>query len=195
MFSLLGSLLLLVTGVTAVCPIPAIYIEPTITRPFAIQVQNASYPVVHNRLMNLWQAGGGDQHLYLSPAGTPTSNLTLVDGVITRLPIRAVINGEYTATDNTTKLFMTQRGDPRAFFDVGYGCNQTDDKLQTELHFRGRGTLPGGHICVRLASGNRYEFRYSPPGNTASGRLCIKVTLAIMFQETAVVEEARELDG
>lgn len=94
MFSLLGSLLLLVTGVTAVCPIPAIYIEPTITRPFAIQVQNASYPVVHNRLMNLWQAGGGDQHLYLSPAGTPTSNLTLIDGVITRLPIRAVINGE-----------------------------------------------------------------------------------------------------
>lgn len=28
----------------------------------------------------------------------------------------------------------------------------------------------------------------------ASERLCIKVTLAIMFQETAVVEETPELD-
>lgn len=84
------------TGALAECVIPygAEPLPNSITTGFAIQVQNSSYPVIHNRLMNLWQAGGGDQHLYLDPAGTPTSNLTLEDGVITRLPIRAVINGE-----------------------------------------------------------------------------------------------------
>jgi len=51
-------------------------------------------------------------------------------------------------------------------FDAGWGCNATDDSVQRELVFRGRGTGLGGHICVRLASGNRWEFRYSPPGNT-----------------------------
>lgn len=69
-----------------------------ISEGFAIQVQNASYPEIHNRLLNQWAAGGGDQHLYLSPAGAPTSDLTLVDGIITQLnggkTIRAVINGE-----------------------------------------------------------------------------------------------------
>jgi hypothetical protein len=48
--------------------------------------------------LNQWSAGGGDQHLYLSPAGNETHDLTLVDGVITQYHggqlLRAVINGE-----------------------------------------------------------------------------------------------------
>jgi len=62
-------------------------------------------------------------------------------------------------------MFFTIRGDPRAMFDAGWGCNDSDDSVQRELVFRGRGTSLGGHICVRLASGNRWEFRYSPPDN------------------------------
>jgi hypothetical protein len=62
-------------------------------------------------------------------------------------------------------MFMTERGDPRAIYDVSYSCN-TAGELQTELVFKARDTDPGGNICVRLAAGDRYEFRYSPPGNT-----------------------------
>ncbi|RPB01016.1 hypothetical protein L873DRAFT_726199 [Choiromyces venosus 120613-1] len=182
------SLLLLLANPVSTCTPPSDPPTPTFTAPFSVQVQNTSYPQINNRFLNFWQAGGGDQHLYLSPAGTPVANITLDNGVMQRLPdgalqklvIRAVINGEYTASDNTTKMFLTNRGDPRALFDAGWGCNGTDDSLQRELVFRGRGTLPGGHICVRLASGNRWEFRYSPPGNTAFGGLCIKVKLALI---------------
>ncbi|KAM3458267.1 hypothetical protein MY3296_000473 [Beauveria thailandica] len=175
-------------GTTALaCTLPTDTPSNSIAQGFAIQVQNASYPVIHNRLMNQWAAGGGDQHLYLSPAGAPANDLTLVNGVITQLnggkTIRAVINGEYTAFDDTTKMFMTERGDPRAIYDVKYGCNPTTDAVQTELAFKERSGVTGGHLCVRLASGNRYEFRYSPPGNTLVNNpdhLCIKVTLAIV---------------
>jgi len=76
------------------CVIPPGTLANTITTGFAIQVQNASYPDIHNRLMYLWASGGGDQHLYLSPAGAPAPDLKLDGGVITRLPVRAVINGE-----------------------------------------------------------------------------------------------------
>ncbi|EFY85546.1 hypothetical protein J3459_022293 [Metarhizium acridum] len=169
------------------CVLPPGALPNNIAEGFAIQVQNASFPVIHNRLLNQWAAGGGDQHLYLSPAGAPASELTLVDGVITQLSngttIRAVINGEYTAFDNTTKMFMTERGDPRAVYDVAHGCDPDTDAVQTELVFKERAGVPGGHVCVRLASGNRWEFRYSPPGNTAvdnADRLCIKVTLAVV---------------
>ncbi|OAA38998.1 carbohydrate-binding WSC domain protein [Beauveria brongniartii RCEF 3172] len=181
-------LVVLSAGTTALaCTLPTDTPINSISKGFAIQVQNASYPVIHNRLMNLWAAGGGDQHLFLSPAGAPASDLTLVNGVITQLSggktIRAVINGEYTAFDDTTKMFMTERGDPRAIYDVKYGCNQDTDAVQTELAFKERSGVIGGHLCVRLASGNRYEFRYSPPGNTLvdnPNHLCIKVTLAIV---------------
>ena len=81
------------------CTIPTTPLSNTISTGFAIQVQNTSFPVIHNRFMNLWSSGGGDQHLFLSPAGDDASNLTLVDGVITRLPIRAVINGEVSLAD------------------------------------------------------------------------------------------------
>lgn len=70
-----------------------------ITTPFAIQVLYPENPVIHGRRMNFTPAGGGDQHLYLEPAGIRISNLTLVNGVITTSmnggpTIRAVINGE-----------------------------------------------------------------------------------------------------
>ncbi|RDL31498.1 Carbohydrate-binding WSC-containing protein [Venustampulla echinocandica] len=167
------------TDPTGCTSIPPGTLPNTITTGFAIQVQNASYPIIHNRYMNLWASGGGDQHLFLSPAGDAAADLKLDNGVITRLPIRAVINGEYTPEDNTTKMFMTDRGDPRAIYDVVYGCSPSG-QVQKELRFKARDTLLGGHICVRLTSGDRYEFRYSPPGNTATDRLCIKVTLAIL---------------
>lgn len=80
------------------CTLPPGTPSNSISQGFAIQVQNASYPIIHNRLMNQWAAGGGDQHLYLSPAGAAASDLTLVNGVLTQLnggkTIRAVINGE-----------------------------------------------------------------------------------------------------
>lgn len=54
----------------------------------------------------------------------------------------------------------------RALFQPVYACNPDDDSLQTRLAFLGgQGITPGGKVCVRSASGNRYEFRYSPPGN------------------------------
>lgn len=85
-------------GAALACVPPTDIPSNNIAQGFAIQVQNASYPVIHNRLLNQWAAGGGDQHLYLSPAGAPASDLTLVNGVLTQLnggkTIRAVINGE-----------------------------------------------------------------------------------------------------
>lgn len=67
---------------------------------FSLQLQNASYPDIHNHFLNIWDWGGGDQHLFVSPSGNLTSELQLVDGVITLSsafwdpPRRAVINGE-----------------------------------------------------------------------------------------------------
>lgn len=106
---------------------------------------------------------------------------------------------QYTADDNTTKLFMTERGDPKAYFQPVYGCNPDTDAVQLELDFISRAALPGGFICVRSASGDRHEFRYSPPGNTGEyfssstqaswltihqavreDRPCYEVTLAVV---------------
>lgn len=70
-------------------------------------------------------------------------------------------------------MFMTNRGDPRAIFNVVYGCNVDTDALQLELVLASRGTTPltpGGHICVRTASQGRWEFRYSGPGNTKDSK-------------------------
>ncbi|KAF0326773.1 hypothetical protein K4K61_009935 [Colletotrichum sp. SAR11_59] len=179
--SLMLKLLAAAVGVSA-CTLPTDPVSNNITTGFGIQVQNPAAPIVHNRYMNLWSAGGGDQHLYLSPAGDAAFNLTLDNGVISRGIIHAVINGEYTADDNTTKLFMTERGDPKAYFQPVYGCNPDTDAVQLELDFISRATLPGGFICVRSASGDRHEFRYSPPGNTAvrEDRPCYEVTLAVV---------------
>lgn len=182
-FSLLAGAL-----TASACEIPD---EPplsnTITEGFGIRVQNPAFPIIHNRYLNLNQAGGGDQHLYLSPAGNYSFDLVLTDGIIhwwgiNNKWIRAVINGEYELADNTTKMFMTERGDPRAIFQPVYGCDPDTDELQVELAFQRRvNSVPGGHICVRSASGARHEFRWSPFENPAfnPARPCMEVTLAV----------------
>jgi kremen protein len=71
-----------------------------------------------------------------------------------------------TVSDNTTKIFWTDRTNAKALFQPVYACNPDNDALQIQLRFLGgSGFAPGGKVCVRSASGNRYEFRYSPPGN------------------------------
>jgi len=42
-------------------------------------------------------------------------------------------------------MFMTDRGDPRAIFDVVYGCSPTG-QLQKDLRFKARDALLGGQI-------------------------------------------------
>ncbi|KAL2755425.1 hypothetical protein ACRALDRAFT_1064452 [Sodiomyces alcalophilus JCM 7366] len=179
------SALVAAVAVSAQCEIPDEGpLSDTITEPFGLIVHSPEWPIVHNRYMNLYESGGGDQHLYLSPAGEYAFDLVLSGGVIEQDGLYAVINGEYLVTDNTTKLFMTERGDPRAIFQPVYGCNPDTDELQVELEFverRGEGDVPGGHICVRSASGERHEFRWSPHENPAwdDERPCMPVTLVV----------------
>lgn len=112
--------------------------------------------------MNLFQWGGGiDQHRFVSPSGNSTSELTLINGVIT-LPWnpvrRALIDLEYSNQDNTTKIFMTDRDGPRGVFDVVYGCNKETDVLQKELRVKSRGDI--GIKPFR----DKFDFRYRAPG-------------------------------
>ncbi|KAL2145369.1 hypothetical protein VTI28DRAFT_7438 [Corynascus sepedonium] len=179
------SALLAGAAVSSACTIPTEPLGNNIDYPFRAQVQNASQPEVHNQYMNLFEAGGGDRHLFIGPVGEPTYDLTLVGGVINHVPngVRAVIGGEFSEIDHTTKMFMTGRGDPRAVFQPTYACNPDTDELQIELRFVTWQDHPeGGHICVRSAFDNSHEFRYSPPGNELIDvdRECIKVTLVVI---------------
>ncbi|KAJ4403005.1 hypothetical protein N0V85_005195 [Neurospora sp. IMI 360204] len=170
-------------AVATACTIPSTPLSNNITSNFRVQVQNASYPQVHNKYMNLMVSGGGDRHLYVggSPqVGDTTTNLRLINGSINWVSINAVIGGEESNVDDTVKMFMTERGDPRALFQPTYACNPDTDQLQVELRFVGKQNAPtGGWICVRPSFDNSHEFRYYPPGNTKSdpNRFCIKVTL------------------
>lgn len=68
--------------------------------------------------------------------------------------------------DNTTKMFMTERGDPRGVFDVVYGCNPADDSLQLELVTPEQGTTGvKGNMGVRPFNGD-LDFRWQPIGTT-----------------------------
>lgn len=102
---LFSGLMAAAVAMAQVCEIPD---EPplsnTITEGFGIVVQNPEFPIIHNRFFNLYEAGGGDQHLFLSPWGEYAFDLTLVNGVITwgSAPLRAVIQGEVCCS--TTKL-------------------------------------------------------------------------------------------
>ena len=142
--------------------------------------------------MNLLPSGGGDQHLYIGPVGDPTNDFTLINGVITHVgnpTVRAVIGGEvrhkrilsksrllissqFSDIDDTTKMFMTERGDPRALYAAKYACNPVTDTLQIELDFMSWQNHPiGGWICVRPTYDNAHEFRYYPPGNTSKHKV------------------------
>ncbi|KAK0701971.1 WSC domain-containing protein [Lasiosphaeria miniovina] len=178
------SALLAGAAVASACVIPPGTLSNTITTPFRVQVQNASYPEINNQYMNLLAAGGGDQHLFVGPVGVPTYDLTLLNGVITHGDIRAVIGGEFSDIDHTTKMFMTNRGDPRAIYQPTYVCNPVTDALQIELTFvTMQNNPPGGWNCVRPTFDNAHEFRYYPPGNTLNdpNRFCKKVTLVAVF--------------
>ncbi|KAF8459077.1 hypothetical protein BGX38DRAFT_1084592, partial [Terfezia claveryi] len=147
------------------CTLPTSTTNNNITTPFAIKILYPDNPAIHSRRMMFQSAGGGDQHLYLEPTGATISNLTLHNGIIATSMnsgpiIRAVINGEYTARDNTTKIFFTHRGDPRAGFNVQYACDIDNPTLtQTEIK------LTSGDVCVRQTTGGKYELRSSLFGN------------------------------
>lgn len=81
-------------GLATACEIPGTPPSNNITKPFGIRVQNSSYEAIDNRYLNLWSAGGGDQHLYLSPAGDSAFDLTLNQGFLQHAGLTAVINGE-----------------------------------------------------------------------------------------------------
>ncbi|KAK0643872.1 hypothetical protein B0T16DRAFT_430285 [Cercophora newfieldiana] len=170
---------------SAQCAIPVAPLPTSIPAPFRVEVQNITRPDVHGKHMNLYEAGGGDQHLFIGPVGNLTLDLTLVNGVINWLPggVRAVIGGEFSEIDHTTKMFMTERGDPKAVFAPTYACNpDVPTETQVELSFVGwEGEPAGGWICVRNSFDGSHEFRYSPPGNDLVDvdRECVKVTLVV----------------
>jgi hypothetical protein len=85
------------------CTIPSQPLPNSISAPFQVQVQNATVARVHNKFMNLQQAGGGDRHLFLDPVGTPTKDLNLTAGVLQWQNIRAVIGGEVSFPAQTIK--------------------------------------------------------------------------------------------
>jgi hypothetical protein len=158
----------ILASTTLACNIPPFKLSNNITQGFSIQIQNASYPAIHNHFMNLYQWGGGiDQHLFVSPAGNSTSELTLINGVLTLPwnPVRhALIDLEYNNQDNTTKIFMTDRDGPRGIFDVVYGCDPDTDKLQTELRVKSRADIEvGGDMGIK-PFGDKHDFRYRAPG-------------------------------
>ncbi|KAF2429127.1 hypothetical protein EJ08DRAFT_698705 [Tothia fuscella] len=172
------------------CTIPTTKLSNNIAEPFSVLLQNASYPAIHNHYMNIWDWGGSephDQHLFVSPAGNSTSELTLIDGVISLMwnPIRrAVINLEYNEKDNTTKMFMTDRNDNFGIFDVVYGCNPDTDELQRELHVKSRGTVElGGEMGVKPFA-EYHDFRWRAPGTTIVSldpqEIWTKVTMVVV---------------
>jgi hypothetical protein len=169
MLTLLASSLL--ASATLACYIPPVKLSNNITQGFSIQIKNASYPDIHNHYMNLYDWGGGDQHLFVSPSGNATTQLTLVNGVLTLpwSPVRhAVIDLEYNDKDNTTKIFMTDRDAPRGIFDVVYGCNPDTNKLQMELRVKARGNIEvGGDMGVK-PFGDKHDFRHRAPGSSGT---------------------------
>lgn len=88
-------------AVATACTIPSTPLSNNITSHFRVQVQNASYPQVHNKYMNLMVSGGGDRHLYVggSPqVGDTTTNLLLIKGSLNWVSINAVIGGEVSSS-------------------------------------------------------------------------------------------------
>ncbi|KAJ8104525.1 hypothetical protein ONZ43_g7807 [Nemania bipapillata] len=81
-------------------------------------------------------------------------------------------------------MFMTERGDPRAVWNVVYGCNPDTDALQVELAFKERADAPpvlGGLMGVRPFNGN-YDFRWKGPGTSVNDpdRPWVHVTLVVV---------------
>ena len=108
-----SSILSLLAGaaLTTACTLPTDTLSNTITDQFAVLIQNPAYPVIHNKYMNLEPAGGGDQHLFLAPAGLSYTQLVLSSGVLTtgaqtmNVPtiVHAVIGGEVLTKGHLTR--------------------------------------------------------------------------------------------
>lgn len=85
-------------AVTTACIIPDTPLSNNITDGFGILIQCSSVPAIHDLYMDLEPAGGGDQHLFVGPAGAPVGNsafnLVLIEGVLEQGVIHAVIDGE-----------------------------------------------------------------------------------------------------
>ncbi|KAL0635718.1 hypothetical protein Q9L58_005353 [Maublancomyces gigas] len=145
-------------GLSSACTPPDI-IWNSIDIPFAIQVQNASYPDIDMRHITFTPSGGGDQHLYLSPSGAAVSNFQLQGGVWVNGPtIRAVVSTQHDA-DGTTNIFFTERTQQLAALNARFGCHPVTDGWQVEFDLQ-----DGSSTCIRPASGGRYELRYKPVG-------------------------------
>lgn len=135
--------------------------------PFAIQVQNASYPDIDLRHITFSAGGGGDQNLHLSPAGTAVSDFQLQGGVWVNGPIiHAVVSGQL-GSDGTRSIFFTQRTQQLASLNARFGCHPVTDGLQVEFDLQ-----DGSATCVR-PTGGTYELRYRPVG--VSGKFQLNV--------------------
>ncbi|KAF2674546.1 hypothetical protein BT63DRAFT_474285 [Microthyrium microscopicum] len=185
MSPLLSAFCLALLGIvasTSACQFPDTPLSSNITDGFSIYVQNASIPVIHNRVLN-FRPNGLDMHLVLRPAGEPTNDtLYLQNGRVIYNTLHAVIDLEYDPDNSTTKIFMTDRTyHPVGIFQPVYGCNPETDALQIELEVATRLTDPpvnGGKVGIRRVV-DTYEFRYSPPDNSLLTPEWLSVTLVL----------------
>src|SRR5690242_18935099 len=88
------SALLAYATVAAACTLPTTPLSNTITTGFGILIQNPTFPVIHDRYMDLNPAGGVDKHMFLSRVPEPAFDLVLTQGAIAQGIIHAVIGGE-----------------------------------------------------------------------------------------------------
>ncbi|KAH6667842.1 WSC domain-containing protein [Halenospora varia] len=173
-----STLLLALLGTVAstlACVIPDEPLSNNITEKFQIFVQNPAFPIVHDSIMN-FRPNGLDMHLVLRPAGQDTyDTIWLENGFLRNDDRYAVIDLEYNANDNTTKMFMTDRKYATALFQPVYGCDPDTDELQIRLVLvsrladpdEGQAREDGGQIGIQEAGYTGvYEFRYSPANNS-----------------------------
>ncbi|KAH8144854.1 uncharacterized protein LAJ45_11124 [Morchella importuna] len=141
---------------------------------FSLQVQNASYPSIDLQHLTLTPNGGTDQHIYLTPTPSLATNTFQLQGstLINSTSLHAVVSGQNDAGDGSRNIFFTERTQQLAALDARFGCSPVvDGEMQVEFVL-----VDGAGLCVRPASGNRWELRYKPVGVAAP--LCVDVTLA-----------------
>jgi hypothetical protein len=106
-----STLLLALLGAVAStlgCVIPDEPLSNNIPERFSIFVQNASIPIVHNRVMN-FRPNGEDKHLVLRPSGDPTFDLMyLENGLLRYAGLHAVIDLEVRFSWSASKRWDEQ---------------------------------------------------------------------------------------
>lgn len=129
---------------------------------FSLQVQNASYPSIDLQHLTLTPNGGTDQHIYLTPTPSLATNTFQLQGstLINSTSLHAVVSGQNDAGDGSRNIFFTERTQQLAALDARFGCSPVvDGEMQVEFVL-----VDGAGLCVRPASGNRWELRYKPVG-------------------------------